>query len=99
VSYPDAKVYSKYALRDFLQAKYGAIEALNAAWGSSYTSWDTDGGYGVGDGFLDENGRHTAWLGSTDGALQGAAPAVVADLDAFLYEYARQYFADTTTPV
>jgi hypothetical protein len=96
VSYADPKVYTKYALRDFLQAKYGAMAALNTAWGSNYTSWDSAGGYGVGTGLLDENGRHITWLGSAEGTLQGAASVVVADLDAFLYQYAKQYFAVTT---
>ena len=96
VAYADPKVYTKYALRAFLQAKYGTIAALNAVWGATYTTWDSAGGYGVGTGFLDEDGRHTAWLGSTDGMLVGAAPAVVADLDAFLYQYAKQYFATVT---
>jgi len=94
VTYKDAKVYSKYALRDFLFAKYqGSINALNAAWGSDYTTFDSAGGYGTGAGLLDENGRHTAWLGSTDGNVTHASTGVTADLDAFLYQFAARYFS------
>jgi len=43
-----------------------ALLALNEAWGTSYTTWDTSSGsvvngtneYGSGTGFLDEDGRH-----------------------------------------
>src|SRR5438093_4302294 len=42
--YADPKVYTKYALRDALTAKYGTIDALNIAWGSNYTTWDSAGG-------------------------------------------------------
>ncbi|PYQ25420.1 MAG: hypothetical protein DMF81_02245 [Acidobacteria bacterium] len=43
-SYSDRAVYTKYALRDFLAARYGTISALNAAWGSTYTTFDSAGG-------------------------------------------------------
>jgi hypothetical protein len=98
-SYPDPKVYSKYKLQALLQAKYGTIAALNAAWGAYYTTWESAGGYGTGTGLLDEDGRHSKWLGTTEGTLTGAAPNVVADLDAFLYEYAKQYFSITSAAV
>ena len=92
--YADTKVYTKYALRDFLKAQYGTIAALNAAWNSSYTSFDSDGGWPGGSGLLDESGRKThKWLGTADPALpadSGAAPTVVKDLDEFLYRMARQ---------
>ena len=41
--YPDTVVYSKRALRDQLAAKYKTIAALNAAWGSQYTTFDSSG--------------------------------------------------------
>jgi hypothetical protein len=41
--YGDALIHSKKALRDFLADKYGSIAALNAAWGSSYTTFDSSG--------------------------------------------------------
>ena len=34
-------VYTKLAFRDFLRQKYQSLGALNAAWGSTYTSWDS----------------------------------------------------------
>lgn len=41
--YPDTTVYSKKALHDQLVAKYGTIAALNAAWGSNYTTFESSG--------------------------------------------------------
>lgn len=94
VTYPNPTVYTKKALRDFLAERYGNdIAALNSAWGSNYTTFDSAGGWGAGSGLMDENGRHTAWLGRRDGKLRDAAPGVVSDLDDFLYEYARKYFS------
>ena len=93
-TYSDPTVYTKLALRDFLKTRYGnSLAALNAAWGSAYTSWDSAGGYGIGTGLLDENGTH-AWVGPTDPLMRygRAAPAVKADLDDFLSQIARQYF-------
>jgi hypothetical protein len=71
VLYPDTSVYSKVAmasppatcsivtpcsLRDYLAKKYGSIGALNRAWGSNYTTFDSSGtpvtgeSLGTGDG-------------------------------------------------
>jgi len=95
--YGDQKVYTKYALRDYLKSKYGTIAALNAAWGSSYTTFDNDGGWPNGLGLLDENGRAShKWLGKGNSELppdSGANPRLVADLDEFLYRMARQYLS------
>ena len=83
----DPKLYAKYAWSAYLQKKYATIAALNTAWGSDYTSFDDDGGYGTGTGVLDEDGRHTAWLGADPYMLTGAKPAVQADLDSMLFGY------------
>lgn len=54
--YANQEVFSKVQLKRFLQARYGSIAALNSAWGSEYTQWDstgesaTDEVIGVGDG-------------------------------------------------
>ena len=54
--YADPEVKSKKALRDMLAAKYGTVAALNSAWGSNYTTFDSSGktiggeGIGTGDG-------------------------------------------------
>ncbi len=40
---PSDTVCTKLALRNFLAAKYGTIAALNSAWGSSYTTFDSTG--------------------------------------------------------
>ena len=98
-SYANPKVYTKYQLQSFLQARHGTIAALNAAWGSNYSTWDSAGGYGVGTGFLDENGRNTAWLGNTDGTLVNASAGVTTDLDDFLYQYAAKYASIVTARV
>jgi hypothetical protein len=89
--YSDLTNYSKQALRDFLKARYNKdLAALNTSWRSSYTSWDHDGGYGVGTGFLDEGGQHT-WVSSRRpaptgdwNALEAMTPAAKKDMDDFL---------------
>jgi hypothetical protein len=54
--YADTTVYTKKAWRDYLAAKYGTIGALDAAWGSNYTTFDSSGAavtgelVGTGDG-------------------------------------------------
>ena len=90
-NFKDHKLYSKYTWVEFLKTKYGNVEALNKAWGSDYTSFDDDGGYGEGHGVLDEDGRHHAWIGSDAFMLSDSAPAVRSDMDAFLYQFARRY--------
>jgi hypothetical protein len=92
--------HTKRALIDFLISKYQTIANLNAAWstGGYYTTFEQDGGWGVGTGVADEDGlRPRTWLGK-DGSpfyqkLAGHndafnstswAPAVKADLDTFL---------------
>ncbi len=94
-TYTDTKVYSKYALRDWLENKYGTIAALNTAWGSDYTTFDDAGGYGSGTGLLDEDGRH-AWVGHDDISMSTAQAQVRADLNAFLAVFANQYFSVVT---
>jgi len=98
--YSNTKVYTKYALRDFLAKRYGTIGALNAAWGSRYTTFDSDGGWGTGSGLLDENGSdaHT-WLGgrTTRYRASGKTPRLKADLDDFLYELSKKYFSTLRT--
>jgi len=93
--YSDQRVYTKYALRDFLKAKYGTIGALNEAWHSGYSTFDSDGAWPNGLGLLDESGKSShKWLGSGSPELPrsaGANPRMVADLDEFLYRIARQY--------
>ncbi len=90
----DSKLYTKYAWLDWLKAKYGnSISNLNAAWGTNgfYTSFDDAGGYGTGTGVIDEDGRHTAWMGSDPFMLSNASVGLKVDLDAFLYEFAKKF--------
>ncbi len=90
--YQDTKLYSKYAWVSYLRSKYGTIAALNAAWGSNYTTFDDQGGYGIGTGVLDEDGRH-AWMGRDPYNLTGETPQLQADMNAFLYQYTYQTFS------
>jgi hypothetical protein len=93
VTYTDTTVHSKQQLQAFLSTEYGgSIAALNAAWGSNYTTFGSAGGYGTGTGLMDEDGRHVAWLGDTTGYLTNASAGVTADLNSFLYNLAVQYF-------
>jgi len=41
--YSDTLIHSKLTLRNSLATEYGTIAALNAAWGSSYTTFDSSG--------------------------------------------------------
>jgi len=96
--YLDNTLYSKYAWASYLQNKYGNITALNAAWntGGFYTTFGDAGGFGSGTGVLDEDGRHTAWFGSDLAnryfTLVGVNPNLVADMDAFLYQFTYQVY-------
>lgn len=91
MTYTDTTVYAKMAWRDGLKKKYGTIGALNEAWGSTYSTFDSDGGWPMGRGLLDESGRGK-WIGRDSERLSGTAPRVVADLDEFLGVFADQYF-------
>lgn len=41
--YPDTLMHSKKAWHDYLTGKYSTISALNTAWGSNYTTFDSSG--------------------------------------------------------
>jgi uncharacterized membrane protein len=71
--------------QSFLEKKYGTIGALNASWGSNYTSFCDAGGFGTGTGVLDEDGRNTAWFGSDFYNQTGMNPNLLTDLNAYLY--------------
>jgi hypothetical protein len=93
--YSDPTVYTKLAWRDYLRRKYENIDALNRAWGSHYTTFDSDGGWPEGRGLLDESGRNP-WIGADGDRLSTARPAVRAELDAFLEILAERYYQVTT---
>lgn len=91
--FSDPELHSKTAWINFIQQKYNNdINALNIVWqtGGFYTSFDTSGGYGVGTGVIDEDGRH-GWMGTDAWMLTSATPGLISDLDAFLYEFAKKY--------
>jgi hypothetical protein len=95
-SYTNSTVYTKLAWQSYLEAKYGTIQALDAAWGSNYTTFGSAGGWPKkttgGTGLLDEDGS-SPWMGNGSAGLVGANANVAADLNAFLGEIARQYFS------
>jgi len=89
VTYSDTTVYTKLALRDFLKARYNNdLSALNAAWNSTYTSWESAGGWGQGTGLLDEKGTHP-WMGDRT-TLGGETLSMQTDLNDFLFQIARR---------
>ncbi len=92
ISYQDRTVYSKRAWRTFLVGKYSTIGALNTAWGSRYTTFDSDGGWPNGHGLMDESGRST-WMGRDFVRLADTAPGVARDLEAFIEVFAERYFS------
>lgn len=98
--YTDPNVYSKLALRDMLITKYGTIGALNTAWGSTYTSFNSAGGYGTGTGLLDENGlMGHSWAAASGSFYEPSNTTVKADLDDYLLMHARKYFEVSTGAV
>lgn len=92
-TYSDQKMYTKYAARDFLKEKYITLDALNTAWGTSYTSWDSDGGWGAGSGVLDENGSNlgTDW-GKEDPQGVAGYPAVKEDMEEIAEKVMRKWY-------
>jgi Putative Ig domain len=102
VTYADTTVYSKQRLSQWLANRYaGNISALNAAWGSNYTTFGASGaGWGVGSGVLDEDGTCpakkaglTCWVPADPYTLSGATTAMEQDLDDFLLYHAEGYFS------
>jgi hypothetical protein len=101
VAYRDPVLYAKLALRDLLRARYKTLAALNAAWDTNYTTWDTSAGriadgtnaYGYGSGFLDEDGRHLIADCRRDDYRYRftTQPAIQADLDHFIYAWSARY--------
>jgi hypothetical protein len=91
VKYRDSTVYAKQAWRDLLKRKYGTIQSLNSAWGSTYSTFDSDGGWPSGKGLMDESGRNP-WIGNDPVGLSSTRPSVAVDMDEFLGLYADRYF-------
>jgi hypothetical protein len=96
VTYTDPRFYTKEAWRDRLIAKYGTIAALNAAWGASYTTFGSDGGWPLGKGLMDESGRNS-WMQPISGWLGVSNPAIQAELDAMMEQVADKYFSLVAT--
>lgn len=96
ISYSDPVIYAKLALRDFLRNKYKTITALNAAWGTHYTTWDTSSGcvetgtnaWGYGTGWLDDDGMDLLAGGSC------GCPACTDPADGETYNEESKWFAN-----
>jgi len=69
-------VYSRKALHDQMVAKYGTVSALNTAWGSNYTTFDSSGStisgeaVGTGDGSTRQFNKNLANTTVTQFSLQ-----------------------------
>lgn len=99
ITYTDTTVYSKQALSSWLSSLYGGnISALNAAWGSNYSTFGSSGGWGVGSGLLDEDGTHS-WVPTDPYLLTGATTSMQNDLNNFLTYYATQYFSEIKSAI
>lgn len=85
-------------------SELAALQKLNAAWGTNYTTWDTSTGellkgtnaWGTGTGFMDENGksvlaRDTRSVGFDKPLTDPAHPAIRKDLDDFVGLFAVRY--------
>jgi uncharacterized membrane protein len=83
----------------FLEEKYQTIAALNDSWGSNYTSFCDDGGFGDGTGVIDEDGRHTAWFGKDYNNQKNMNPNLQADLNQYLYKMANWTYAASIIPI
>jgi agarase len=94
-TYSDTVVYTKRAVRDFLRARYGSLDALNARWGSNYTSWESTSDR---SGVLDEDGT-SPWMGTDFIFMTDSDSRVRFDLDAFLEVLADRYFSVVTAAV
>jgi hypothetical protein len=115
-TYADTKLYTKYAWRDYLKGlpQYQTsgspdITKLNAAWGSTYTTWDCTtmsgsvcaaSSWGNGTGLLDENGTYgSAWMGTDEFGLSNANPNFATDANNFLYQMWRKYAVITADAI
>jgi hypothetical protein len=94
-TYSNQTVYTKLAWQSYLENKYGTIQALNAAWGSNYTTFGSSGGWPKsttgGAGLMDEDGS-SPWMGNGAAGLVGTNANAAADLNEFLGQIATQYF-------
>jgi len=85
-------------------AELAALENLNKAWGTRYTTWGTSDGdlakgtnaYGKGTGFMDEDGKSVLAKGVRNAAFnskftKAELPAIRRDMDNFLALFAARY--------
>lgn len=93
ITYSDTTNYSKQALMNFLEQRYGTIAALDLAWGATYTTFGiASGTLPPGTGFLDEVGANP-WIPKDFVGLSDASATMQTDLNDFLLATAQQYFS------
>jgi hypothetical protein len=91
--YIDTKCYALEAFQNQLIAKYTTIGNLNTAWGSSYTQWGTDGGWGTDDsGFYDEDGGSSYLSGIDKKDCSGVSAGFKTDCENFDTLFWTKYF-------
>ena len=91
-------------------AEQEALEALNAAWATGYSTWGTSSGeltdgsnaYGFGTGFMDENGQgvlvdDSCTISYLDDFTDAGHPAIRQDLDDFVRLAAGRYGRQIST--
>jgi hypothetical protein len=96
VTYDDTTQFSKVKWKEYLEAKYGTIGALNTAWGTSgfYSTFGSNPSQGSnlwdgGDGLMDENG-YSSWMAMQDDGsgenvwIEAVNSTVDADIDDFI---------------
>jgi hypothetical protein len=101
---PQAPTPSYEYARESSGVELAALQGLNAAWGTHYTTWDTSAGdvlkgdnaWGRGTGFMDENGKgvvapNTRSVGFDKQFTDPARPAIRKDLDDFVAHFAARY--------
>ncbi|MFZ0420464.1 MAG: Ig domain-containing protein [Candidatus Sulfotelmatobacter sp.] len=98
MTYADTTVHAKVAWQTYVQDKYVTVAAMNTAWGSTYTTFGSSGGWPKsttsGTGLMDEDGS-SSWFGTdTSGeTLTGINDNLLSDLNTFLAQLTDQYFS------
>lgn len=99
-SYTDASVHTKAQWQTYVQTKYSTVAAMNAAWGSTYTTFGSAGGWPKkttgGSGLMDEDGS-SSWVPFCDQACTGGSSNMLADFNSFLSSIANEFFSVART--
>jgi hypothetical protein len=101
-SYSDTIVHAKSQWQAFVMARYSSISAMNAAWGSTYTTFASSGGWPKGrtngTGLMDEDGT-SSWVPNCSGNCTGGSAKMQTDLNSFLATIADQFYSKTAAAI